>query len=113
MQEIYRLLPVLGIVMLINIALGTYSNIKIEKFSFDIKKFFAGIIKAVIIAASAVGLSYAFTVIDLSSIGVTPETIITAAIIGYAKKDIDNFARYLNVNSDEVKPKGKADEAVG
>jgi len=100
MIEILNLLPALAIVMVINIALGMYAKIGVEKIEFDKTKLINGVIKACIVACSAIGLSYVATVIDFSSVGlnVTPESILNLAIITYIGKDMVNFGKILGVN---------------
>ena len=98
MEDMLKYLVVLAIVMISNIALGMYNNIGLEKITFDKNKFINGIIKAVIIAGSFVGLTYCFTVVDLQSIGVDPTTVMLSAIIIYAGKSIKTLATILGVN---------------
>jgi len=103
MTEILNMLQVLAILMGVNILLGTYDNVKLEKDEFDIKKLLTGIVKAGIIGVSALGLSYCTGIIDLSSIGVTPELIVGAANIAYAGKALTNLAKCLGIDFESLK----------
>lgn len=87
----------LGVAMVINILLGLYYNINIQNIKFDPKVFFIGIVKAAILAASFIGLAYVFNTTDLSSIGITPEMIMNAALIIYVTKDLQNLMKIMGV----------------
>ena len=95
METVLRMLPVLTLLMATNILLGLYAKIGVEEIAFDWKKLISGIAKALIIGFSAVASSYAAHEVDLSGLGVTPELLISAAIITYAYK---NLAKCLNID---------------
>ena len=103
MTEILGMLQVLAILMGINILLGTYDNVKLEKNNFDIKTLLTGVVKAGIIGVSAIGLSYCIGIVDLSQIGVTPELIVGAANITYAGKALTNLAKCLGIDFESLK----------
>lgn len=103
MNEVFTYLPVLAIVMVCNIALGMYSKIGVEHIGFDRNKFINGIIKAVIIGGAFVGLTYCFTVVDLSSVGIEPMVVMFSAIVIYAGKAVKNLATILGVKLDNEK----------
>jgi len=103
MTEILNMLQVLVILMGINILLGTYDNVKLDKNNFDIKILLTGVIKAGIIGVSTIGLSYCIDIVDLSPIGITPELIIGAANITYAGKALANLAKCLGVDFESLK----------
>lgn len=100
MLDIIKMLPILAIAVSINIILGMYYNIGRKKIMFDWKILLQGIFKAVIVAISFIGLAYCFDVVDLSSIGITPTTIMGASIILYVTKDIDKLSKVLGVEKE-------------
>lgn len=104
--NITHLLPTLAIAIAINVLLGLYNNISIDKCNFDWKILANGIIKAAIIACAFMGIAYAFDSTDLSTIGVTPDLIMNSAIILYMTKAVQNLIKILgitniNINSEE------------
>ena len=98
MNEVLTYLPVLAIVMVSNIALGMYNKIGVEKIEFNKTVLLSGVVKAAIIALSFVGLAYSFTVVDLSSVGIEPNTVMFAAIVLYSGKALKNLASILGVD---------------
>lgn len=97
MKEILNLMPVLGIAMTINILLGMYYKIGKTKVKFDKTKLFNGVLKAAIVGTAFIGFAYIFTVVDLSSIGLTPILIMQVSIVTYATKGITNLAKIMGV----------------
>ncbi len=99
MMEIINLLPVLGVAMILNIACGTWYNIKIDAMKFDKIKFLDGLKKALIIGASFVGLAYIVMEVPqvTDALGIEPKGIITLAIIGYTVKFVAQLAKILNI----------------
>lgn len=97
MENIITYLPYLLIVIVVNMALGVYGKIGVEKISFDKKVFVKGIIKAVIIAGSFIGLAYVFDVVDLAKVGITPMLIMSSSILLYAGKACSKLASILGV----------------
>lgn len=71
-----------------------YYNIGINKVKFDWKVLIIGVVKALIIAGAFIGLGYCFDKMDLTSIGISPETIMSAAIILYVTKAVLLFPRF-------------------
>ena len=69
LEMILKYLPVLGVAISVNIILGLYNNISNIKETFEWRKLINGIIKAICVSASFVGLAYCFdatgTVIDV------------------------------------------------
>lgn len=100
--NITHLLPTLAIAIGINILLGLYNNISIDKCDFDWKVLVNGILKAAIIAVAFMGIAYAFDSTDLSSIGVTPDLIMNSAIILYMGKAVQNLIKILGVTNINV-----------
>ena len=88
MKECFELLVLLGIAVVSNIALGIYSNIGSGKESFDKKKLINGILKAICISASFLGLSYILCELpDLATaLGIEPKAMMITAIGTYVAK---------------------------
>lgn len=99
LANITHLLPTLAIAIVINMLLGVYNNISIDKCDFDWKVLANGIIKAAIIACAFMGIAYAFDSTDLSAIGVTPDLIMNAAIILYMGKAVQNLVKILGITT--------------
>ena len=99
MMEIIKLLPVLCVAMILNIACGTWYNIKIDTMTFDWNIFLDGLKKALIIGVSFVGLAYIVMEVPqvTDALGVAPSGIITLAIIGYTVKFVAQLAKILNI----------------
>jgi len=97
MLEILKLLAPLAIVVIINIALGLYYKIGVENVSFDKKILLNGIIKALIVAGSFVGLAYVFDTVSLGDVSVNPKVVMIAAIGIYAVKGVANLAKIFGV----------------
>lgn len=98
MKEVVSLLPVLLTAMLMNIMAGTYFNIGKENIAFDWKKLTSGIIKAGIAGGIFIGTAYCFEAIDLSSIGVTPVSVMLSAISLYTGKALIALGRILGID---------------
>lgn len=98
MEEIASSVRSLAVVILVNIALGVYHKIGHQHVAWSWKKFFQGILKAILISGAFLGLAYVFEGSDLSGTGITPKIIITAAIVLYAVKDCKNLAAVLGVS---------------
>lgn len=103
LDMILTYLPVLGVAIAVNIVLGLYNNISNIKECFDWRKLLSGVIKATCISAAFIGLAYCFdatgTVIDVGVFDVTPELIMTSAIVLYVAKGLRNLAGILGVGS--------------
>lgn len=99
MKEIITVMPVLGIAMLINIALGTYYSIGVKTLEFDYKKLLNGVFKAMLIGVSFLGIAYCFDSTDLSSIGITPEFVINSGVILYTSKDLTALGKILGIDT--------------
>lgn len=98
MKEILNLLPVLAVAIIMNIAAGLYYNIGTKNLSFCRKTFVAGILKAVIVAGMFLGAAYCFEATDLSSLGVTPDFLMTSAIVLYAGKAVTSLGKILGIS---------------
>ena len=87
----------LVIAAIVNILMGVYNNVNVENCKFDFHKLLNGIIKAIVIIVSFVGIAYCFDVTDLSSIGVTPDLVVNAAIVLYIGKALQNIIKILGI----------------
>lgn len=85
------------IAAIVNILMGIYNNVSVENCKFDFRKLLNGIIKAIIIIVSFIGIAYCFDVTDLSSIGVTPDLVVNAAIVLYVGKAMQNIMKVIGV----------------
>lgn len=98
-KEIIFLIPFLGLSVIINIVLGMYYNIGTKKIKFNKNKFWGGILKAIIIAFSAIGLAVIFEYvagnISIGNIELLPDDLIKTAIILYVSKAIINLKNIL------------------
>lgn len=101
MMEVLQLLPVLAVAMILNIACGTWYNIKITEIRFNKVKLLDGIKKALIIGISLVGLAYIVNEIPsvTETIGIAPVGIITLATIGYTVKFVKTLSKILGVET--------------
>lgn len=98
MEEIFDLLPVLAVAIIMNIGAGLYYNIGTKNSAFCRKTLAAGIMKAFIVAGMFLGTAYCFEATDLSSLGVTPDFLMTSAIVLYAGKAVTSLGKILGVS---------------
>ena len=103
MKEILTLLPVLFVAVAMNIGTGVYYNVGTKNLNFSRKTFITGIVKAVIIAGTFIGAAYCFEATDLSSLGVTPDLIMTSAIVLYVGKAVVSLGKILGIEIPKVK----------
>lgn len=103
LETVLYLLPALAVAVIINILLGVYNNVGVKNDNFNIKLFISGIIKAIIIACSFIGIAYTFDTIDLSTLGITPDLIVNSAIILYIGKDVQNLIKILGIKNLSIK----------
>ena len=103
LDTIIKYMPVLGVLIAVNIALGLYNNIENICETFDWRKLVKGIVKALCISGSFIGLAYSFDVtgtsIDLGVFDIDPEAIMISAIILYLGKGLQNLASILGVGT--------------
>ena len=83
MSDILHYLPVLLVSIGMNILLGLYYKIGINRLSFDLKILLNGVIKAGIIGIVFIGMAFCFDRVDLSSLGVNPCIFMHSAIFLY------------------------------
>ena len=89
----------LCIAALVNVLLGLYNNIGVERYKFDVRKLINGLIKAVIVIIAFIGIAYCFDVTDLNSLGLTPDMIVNTAIILYISKSLQNLTKILGIET--------------
>ena len=89
----------LCIAALVNVLLGLYNNIGVERYKFDVRKLINGLIKAVIVIIAFIGIAYCFDITDLNSLGLTPDMIVNTAIILYISKSLQNLTKILGVET--------------
>ena len=103
LDTVIRYIPVLGVLIAVNIALGLYNNIENICEAFDWRKLVKGIVKALCISGAFIGLAYSFDVtgtsIDLGVFDIDPEAIMISAIILYLGKGLQNLASILGVGT--------------
>lgn len=100
MIEVIKLIPALGVAVIINIGLGMYYKINIAKFSFEWIVLANGIIKALIIGGSFIGLAYIFDTVDVSFLGdETPLFVMLSAVGLYTIKAILNLKQILGLGT--------------
>lgn len=96
---VFQFIPTLSVAMATNILLGLYYNVGIKKSKFNLKTLLVGIIKILIIGISFISLGFCFDQTNLSSIGITPETIMNAAIILYVSKCCIKLSKILGIEN--------------
>lgn len=89
----------LCVAALVNVLLGLYNNIGVERYKFDVRKLINGLIKAVIVIIAFIGIAYCFDITDLNSLGLTPDMIVNAAIVLYIGKSLQNLTKILGVET--------------
>lgn len=95
--ECIKYLPVLFLCIAGYMITGVLASTTIDKISFDKKYFLNGIVKVVVISVSIIILAYAFEIVDMSSIGYTPVTIVSTGIVVYATKLLKNIIKLLKL----------------
>lgn len=115
MRESLELLVLLGVAVMANICCGMYVNIGVKGIKFDKKVFVSGIVKALCVSASFLGVSYIiYKVPDLSAaIGIEPKAMIISGIAVYASKAIVSLCNILGVSKTEAnKASSKVEQTV-
>lgn len=103
MKEILTLLPVLFVAVTMNIGAGVYYNVGTKNLNFNWNTFISGIIKAAIVGGIFIGTAYCFEAMDLSSLGATPELIMTSAITLYVGKAVVSLGKILGIEVTNLK----------
>lgn len=99
MEEILTLLPVLFVGVAMNTCAGVYYNVGTKNLKFSWNTFIAGIIKAIIVGGIFIGAAYCFEATDLSSLGITPDLIMTSAITLYVGKAVVSLGKILGIET--------------
>lgn len=103
MEKILTLLPVLFVAVIMNIGAGVYYNVGTKNLNFNWNIFISGIIKAAIVGGIFIGTAYCFEATDLSSLGTTPDLIMTSAITLYVGKAIVSLGKILGIEVTKLK----------
>lgn len=101
MNEILSYLPLLGMLVVSNLLLGTYYSIGVQEMPFEWAKLFNGIKKAFVIAVAFIVLAYTFERVDIGGDILTPQLIMTTALATYAGKVVMNLTHILGIAKDE------------
>ncbi len=106
MSDMLFQLGLLAVAIICNILCGIYYNINIKDANFDWHKLANGVLKAIVVAAVAIGMAFVFeNKPELSeAVGVTPNFIMNSAIILYVSKAMVGLGNILGVKI-EVKNK--------
>lgn len=116
MIEVLHLLPVLAVAMVLNIAINTWFNVKVQDFKFDWKILANGAKKALIIGVTYIGLAYIFIEVPslTETLGITPVFIIILAIGTYTYDVVKGLAKVqgIKVEMKEVKQTPKETKEV-
>lgn len=93
MEEVVKLLGLLAISVIANMAGGIYVNVGIKNYKWDWKTFVHGIVKAICIGIMFLALAYVLEQIPSLSetIGVEPKAMIVSAIAIYAGKVVNHL----------------------
>ena len=107
-MECIKYLPVMFLCIFGYMITGVLASTIIDKISFDKTYFINGIVKAVVVSVSVIILAYAFEIVDMSSLGYTPVTVVSTGIVVYATKLLKNIIKLLKLTdkfnlSDEQK----------
>lgn len=92
-----KLIGILFVLIVLNIAAGTVASVLIEGDPFDKKFFVTGIIKAFVACIALIALAYVFGVVDLSALGFEPQTAISSGIAVYAAKLLRNVTKLIGI----------------
>ena len=104
MKEVFELLLLLGIAVVSNILCGLYLSIGVKQFTFDKVKLINGVVKALCVSLSFIGLAYIiYEVPSLSeAIGVEPKAMIISAIGLYAGKTAVSLCNILGITKEDT-----------
>lgn len=105
MEEMIKLLVLLTISVIANIAGGVYINIGIKDYSWNTKKFIQGIVKAVCVCIMFLSLAYVIGQIPSLSdtLGVEPKAMIVSAIAIYMAKVAGHLTIIFGFEKKEAK----------
>ena len=101
MLEIIKLLPVLSVAIMLNIATGTWYNIDVTKIKFNKRKFLNGLFKALIVSLSFIGLAYIVSAVPqiAEQLPMLPTVVMISAIALYTVKATLSLMKILGVNT--------------
>ena len=97
MTDILYSMPVLLIGMGMNILLGLYYQVGMCGSTFQLGRLLGGVAKAGVVGLSFIGLAFCFDRIDLSSLGISPCTIMHSAICLYIGKAAAHLTKILGI----------------
>lgn len=98
MAEILTYLPILAVLIISNILLGTFYNVSVKEIQFDKTVLLDGIKKAVSIAIAFIALALTFDKVSIGGDLLTPDNIMITSIIAYTAKVTANLTKILGVN---------------
>lgn len=101
MSEVLNLLAPLAVSVVINIALGMYYNIGKKRMSFNYRWLLNGLIKALIVGGSFVGLAYIVDTVQIMP-EETPQLVMLSAIVLYVGKAIISLKKILGLGEDGI-----------
>ena len=96
MNEVLKLLAPLAVSVIINIALGMYYNIGKQRLSFNYRWLLNGLVKALIVGGSFVGLAYIVDTVQIMP-EETPQLVMLSAIILYVGKATISLKKILGL----------------
>lgn len=97
MNEILSYLPLLAMLVVSNILLGTYYSIGVQEMKFEWSKLLDGIKKAIVVAIAFIVLAYTFERVEIGGDILTPQLIMTTALATYAGKVVMNLTHILGI----------------
>ena len=100
MQEILFNLQILAVAMACNILVGVYYKVNVKEIKFEWVKLLNGIIKALIIAITFVGMAYIFDCLPqlADEIGIEPKFVLLSGIVIYVTKTLTTLSKILGVS---------------
>lgn len=104
MQEVVKLLLLLGIAAVCNIVGGVYVNINVNKLQFSLRALITGIIKAACIATMFIGLAYIIENMPnlAASLGVEPKAMLISAIAIYTTKVVGHLTTIFGFKKEQI-----------
>lgn len=98
MTEILTYLPILAVLIISNILLGTFYNVSVKEIQFDKTALLDGVKKAVSITVAFIALALTFDKVPIGGDLLTPDNIMITSIITYTAKVTANLTKILGVN---------------
>ena len=97
MTEILTYLPILAVLIISNILLGTFYNVSVKEIQFDKTVLLDGIKKAVSIAIAFIALAITFDKVQIGGDLLTPDNIMITSIIAYTAKVTTKITMILGI----------------